>query len=90
MQKTQSLKNKRTKETFCFIKARAVSDACATYGSLLRISRSHAHVDFHSSFRFSLRIFEQKRDRSQSTTISDCRDALLTYSRAKCSRSLQG
>ena len=44
----------------------------------------HAHVDFRSSFRFSLRIFEQTSDCSQSTTISDRRDALLTYGRAKC------
>ena len=84
MQKTQSLKNKRTKETFCFIKAASrVRRLC-----YLRLAASHitlaAHVDFHSFFRFSLRIFEQKRDRSQSTTISDRRDALLTYGRAKC------
>ena len=83
MQKTQSLKNKRTKETL-FHKSR---EPCPTPALLTAcgISRSHAHVDFHSSFfRFSLQIFEQKRDRSQSTTISDRRDALLTYGRAKC------
>ena len=37
------------------------------YGLRLRVSRSHAHVVLRSSFRFSLRIFEQKRDCSQST-----------------------
>ena len=42
------------------------SDARATYGSRLRILRWHADVVSSSSFRVSLRIFEQKRDCSQS------------------------
>jgi len=39
----------------------------ATYGSRLRILRWHADVVSSSSFRVSLRIFEQKRDCSQSS-----------------------
>ena len=42
----------------------------ATYGSRLRILRWHADVVSSSSFRVSLRIFEQKRDCSQSNWIS--------------------
>ena len=42
-------------------------DIRATYGSRLRILRWHADVVSSSSFRVSLRIFEQKRDCSQST-----------------------
>ena len=48
---------------------RSSSDARATYGSRPRISRSHAHDArdvLRFSFLFSLRIFEQKRDCSQS------------------------
>ena len=37
-----------------------------TYSLWLRISRSHAHVVLCFSFHFSLWIFEQKRDCSQS------------------------
>ena len=47
----------------------ASTDARATYGSRLRTSHSHAHVVLRSSFRFSLRIFEQKRDCSQSKSV---------------------
>ena len=43
-----------------------------TYGLRLRISRSHAHVVLRYSFHFSLRIFEQKRYCSQSTTSLVC------------------
>ena len=43
-------------------------DARATYGSRPRISRSHAHVVLRFSFRFSLWIFEQKRDCLPSST----------------------
>ena len=53
-------------------KPRAASSvgARATYGSRLRILRWHADVVSSSSFRFSLRIFEQKRDCSQSSSLS--------------------
>ena len=44
-----------------------VAWARATYGSRLRILRWHADVVSSSSFRVSLRIFEEKRDCSQST-----------------------
>ena len=41
------------------------------YGSRLRISRSRARVVLRFSFRFSLRIFEQKRDSSHSNVEID-------------------
>ena len=44
------------------------ADARATYGLRLRILHWHADVVLSSSFLVSLRIFEQKRDCSQSTS----------------------
>ena len=55
-----------------------VAWARATYGSRLRILRWHADVVSSSSFRVSLRIFEQKRDCSQSMPECDTRNMIAT------------
>ena len=54
----------------CSLSFSSSSDARATYGSRLRILRWHTDVVSSSSFRVSLRIFEQKRDCSQSSLLS--------------------